>query len=67
MHDAGRMRRGERVGDLDAVVERLVQTQPMPRDHAIERPAGHELHRNEVDPIVLSDVVDGDDAGVIER
>ena len=68
MDDAGRMRRGERIGDLDAVVERSrFSAQPVPRDHAIERPSRHELHGNEVDALVLRDVVDRDDAGVIER
>ena len=33
----------------------------------IERPARHELHRNEVDAVVLRYVMDGDDTGVIER
>ncbi len=67
MYDPGRMCRGDGVGDLGAVVERLAHRQTMSRDHLIERPARHELHRNEVDALVLRYVIDGDDTGVIER
>ena len=66
MHDAGGMRRRERVGDLEPVGEGLVHAQPVPRDHAIERPPGGELHHDEVDAIGLGDVMYSDDAGVIE-
>jgi hypothetical protein len=38
----------------------------VPRDHATERPAQHELHRYEVDAVVLGNVMDGDNAGVVE-
>ena len=39
----------------------------MAGDHAIEGSPRHELHGDEIDALVAGDVVDGDDAGVIER
>ena len=41
------------IGDLDAVVERLLQAKPVSRNQAIERTPRHELHRDEVDALVL--------------
>src|SRR5262245_51513602 len=60
------MRHSERVGNLNAVVERLTQAQTSLCNDAIESSPRHEFHRNEVDPIVLGNVVDRDDARVIE-
>ena len=43
MHDAGCMRRRERVGDLDAEVERLVESEPVMRDDLVESSPGDEF------------------------
>jgi hypothetical protein len=67
MHDVGSMRRGERVGDLDPVLDRFIQTEAASGYDAVECPARHELHGDEVDALVLPNVMDGDDPWVIER
>ena len=40
MHDAGGVRRRERIGDLDAVVECLLQAKPVSRNRTLERAPG---------------------------
>ena len=48
MHDTGRVRRRQRVGHLDRILERLVQPQSFAGDQLVQRLAGHELHGNEI-------------------
>ena len=63
----GRVRRGQRIRDLDGVLQRLAQPHPLARDQLVERLALHVLHGDEVDAVRLVDVVDRDDVGVVER
>jgi hypothetical protein len=39
----------------------------LPVDELSQRPPAHQLHRDEIHAIRLRDVVDGDDAGMVER
>ena len=48
MHDPRRVRRRQRVGHLDGVLERLLQTQSFAMDQLVQSLAGHELHGNEI-------------------
>ena len=65
--DASFVRGGQRVCRLNRVVQRIFQAEPLAADQLIEGLPGDELHRNEVDPVFGGDVVDGDDAGVVQR
>ena len=56
----------ERRGDLRRILERLGHRQRPSRDQRIEPRAVHQLHRDERRPVVLVDVVDGDDVRVVE-
>ena len=71
MHDTRRVRRRQRVGHLDRVVERLVQPQSFAGDQLVQRLAGHKLHGNEIGGVPfrpgLADIVDGDDVRMVER
>ena len=66
MDDAGRVRRGERAGHLDAVAERLIERQPAAREPARERLALEELHDQEVGAVLLADVEERADVRVTE-
>jgi hypothetical protein len=61
MHDASRVRRRCRPGNLRGVAEDFSQRQSLRRDELIGRTAGHALHGNEMAPISLVDLIDGDD------
>ena len=56
----------ESVGDLHAVAQRLGHAEPARRDDALERSSFGVLHDDEVDAAIRTDVVDGDDVGVVE-
>ena len=67
MHDVGSMRRRERAGDLNGVIDR-----PVDGHRTIVRDAaqGHsfdQLHHDEVALVRRVDIVDGDDVGVVQR
>jgi hypothetical protein len=66
MDDAGRVRPGQRIGDLYGVLQYFTEAQAMARDQAIERLAVDEFHRNEVHAIGFIDIVNGDNVGVIQ-
>ena len=66
MDDALGVRRGQRVGDLDGVGERLRRRQAAVRDGAIERHAVDVLHDDERHVAVLLHAVDGDDVRVVQ-
>ena len=66
MDDAGRVRRGERAGHLDAVAKRLIERQPAARQPARERLALEELHDQEVGAVLLPDVEERADVRVAE-
>ena len=56
----------ERVRDLDGQVEDLVRGERLADDALFERPAFEELHGDEMPALVLVDVEDGADAGMVE-
>jgi hypothetical protein len=67
VHDPARVRSVERVGDLDPELEDLRRRQrPLP-DPLLQRPPLQVLHHQERLALVLADVVDGADVGVVER
>ena len=66
MNDAGRVRPGQGVGDLDAVLQHLGRLQPAARDDTVQGAARDELHDDEIHAFFVADVVDGDDIGVIQ-
>ncbi len=68
VHDAARMRIGERVGHLHAErQDALIGHAALRLEHLVERPAGDQLHRDIGDAIGLADVVDRRDIGMAER
>ena len=60
------MRGVERVGDLDAEIEDLVDRQRLAGDVLIERLPVEQLHRDELPALELADVVDRADRRMIE-
>ena len=67
VHDAAAVRGVERRGDLGRVLERRRDRHRPLRNQPVQPRAVHQLHRDERRPIVLVDVVDGDDVRVVER
>ena len=67
MNDAGGVRPRKRIGNLDGILQSLVQPHPVPGNQLVERLAGDALHRNEVNALGLADVVYGDDVGMVQR
>ena len=65
--DPLRVRRLERVRDLDAELEQLADLERPPADPLGQRLALEQLHRDEVAALVLVDRVHRADAGVVER
>ena len=68
MDDPGRVRRGERLGDLDGVPQRVLDREAALREHAVERHPLHALHGDEVHGLAALerravDVVDRDELG----
>jgi len=57
MDNSGGVRSDERVGDLDRYPDRLVEPHPVSRDQRVERFAGHALHDNKVDSVVMRHVM----------
>jgi len=66
MNDSFRVRGVERVGDLDAKREQSFQFHDTTGDAVLQRRAFQKLHRNERFPVLLTDVVDRADVGVIQ-
>jgi hypothetical protein len=67
VHDAALMRRADRVGQRDGDLQQIGERHPRFRNVLRQRLAFHELHRDEEEPLVFFDGVDGDDAGMVER
>ena len=67
MHDALGMRGVERIGDLNAERKQSVEFHRAPCDHVLQRRAVEEFHHDEGAAILLADVVNGADVGMIER
>ena len=55
------------VSDLNSEFERLIETHSLTRDQRIQRLALHVLHDNEVGALLVRDIVDGDDVGMVQR
>jgi len=62
MHDAGSVRGGDGVGNLDGDRQHLAQRRPARRQFA-QRLAFHPFHSDEIDALVVTDFVDRDDVG----
>ena len=67
MNNAGGVGGGERVGDLHRVFQRLAEGQAFALDELVERLAIDPFHGDEVDAIRRTNVVDGNDIGMVER
>jgi hypothetical protein len=67
MEDPVRVRRFECIRQLDAKFKNLCRGQRTARDQAVERHPFQELHRDEVPPVMLSDVVHHADVRMIDR
>ena len=66
MEDPGTMRGGERLGDLDRPLDRLVECERPACDPGLEGLAIDELHHDEVAPGVATDVEERADVRVVE-
>jgi hypothetical protein len=62
-----RLRRRQRTGDLDGILQSLRYRQAACRNQLLERPAGNKLHHDEVSSVHPVDLMDGDDVGVVQR
>ena len=67
MDDALGVRGVERVGDFDGEREQRVQFHRPPGDQMLQRHALQKLHGDERLAVLLADVVDGADVGMIQR
>ncbi len=67
MDDPLGVRGVERVGDLDAEIEDLLQLERLALDAVLERLAFQELHGDEALALVFADFIDGADVGMVER
>ena len=67
MDDPLRVGLGEGIGYLDAPLDDPVVGDRLPRDLVFERLPFEQLHGDERDAVVLIDLVDGADVGVVER
>ena len=67
MHDAGAVRVGERVEHLHAQLRGLRRRQRTePLRQFVERFAAHELHHHQQLVVVLMQLVEGGDAGMVQ-
>jgi len=67
VNHAFRMGRIERVGNLNAKIEQLLQVWMMAREVAVERLAVNQLHGDEVFASGFADFIDGRNVGMIQR
>ena len=67
VHDPARMRRLEGVGDLGPQLEQRLERQRPRRQPFAQRFPFEQLHRDEGPPLVLVDVEDRADVGVLQR
>ena len=67
MHDAGAVGLGEAVGGLRGDAEERLRRQRTVRENLPQRSALDELHRDELDAVRGTDVVDGDEVRVVQR
>ena len=67
MNDAAGVRRRQCIGDLDGVTQQLIDAHAVGWNKRVECFPGDELHDDEVGVTVATDVVNRDNAGMIER
>ena len=67
MDDSRAVRRVQGVRELNGQVQQLLQRQRLARNQILECYAVEMLHHDEHAPGVFADVVDGADAGMIQR
>ena len=67
MRHLGRVRVGDRVGDLHGQIDRPARIERTPRDDAIERIAGHELARQKRPAVVVARLIQQGDIGMGQR
>ena len=67
MHDAGRVRGGERAGDLDRAAHGLLERQAAAREAVGQRLPFEELHHQVVGAVLVPDVEERADVRVAER
>src|SRR5262249_28070883 len=67
MNDPALVRPGERIGDLDRVVDGAAHVEPTASDDVLQESALDVLHRDEVEPLERADLVDRDDVRMIQR
>ena len=65
--DPGGVRRLQRVGDLDRERQQQIDLERAPGDAMLQRRPVEELHDEERAAVVLADIVDGADVGVVQR
>ena len=65
--DPGGMRRLERVGDLDGERQQQIDLERAPGNAMLQRRPVEKLHHEERPAVLLADIVDGADVGVIQR
>src|SRR5262249_47237200 len=66
MNDASRVSFGQTVGDLDRVLQDLIQFQSAAGNQRFYCLARHILHDDEVNAVLSLDIVNSDDVGMIE-
>ncbi len=66
MDDALRVRRIQRICDLDPQIERFINRQALARNSMLERLTFEMLHGDEGPPPVLADLIDGANAGMVQ-
>ena len=66
MNNPRRMRRIERVSDLDRKGQKQIRIKGTSGDPVAQRHAIQKLHRNEGLAFLLTDVIDGADVGVVQ-
>ena len=66
VNDARRVRRIESIGNVDSKRQQLFQFKRPPTNTMLERHTVQELHRDEGLPVLLANVVNGADVGMIQ-
>ena len=67
MNDPLPVRGAHSIGQCKGKIEEMAELQPGFREQLRERLSPHQLHRDEVDALVLLDREHGDDVGMVER
>ena len=67
MDDPFRVGRVQRIRDLDSQLEKFLGLQRLPPDPVPQRLALQQFHHDERPAIVLADVMNGADVGMVQR